>query len=300
MPDASVPRSLPPAVVRALQHAPLLLSMLFLLLIGVELARLFWLLMPDGPAWEPPQPSAQAGAAAPREQLSIEPLLQAQLFGVYNPEPVTPVAVDPVDAPDTNLRLTLRGIVADNTPEGSRALIESSPNDLKPYSVGMSVPGNATLHAIHADRVLLKRNGRLETLRLEKDRPTDPGAVVAVTPPPRGGSTPTIVDAQAAQQLSEIRNTLLNDPTQASRYLRVQPARRGGQLVGYRIYPGRDRQIFRDVGLRPGDIVTRINGVNLDDPTRSLQLLGELSQAASIDLTVERAGNMQNFSVSLN
>ena len=159
MPDASVPRSLPPAVVRALQHAPLLLSMLFLLLIGVELARLFWLLMPDGPAWEPPQPSAQAGAAAPREQLSIEPLLQAQLFGVYNPEPVTPVAVDPVDAPDTNLRLTLRGIVADNTPEGSRALIESSPNDLKPYSVGMSVPGNATLHAIHADRVSCKSKG---------------------------------------------------------------------------------------------------------------------------------------------
>ena len=53
-------------------------------------------------------------------------------------------------------------------------------------------------------------------------------------------------------------------------------------------------------GLRAGDIITSVNGVELNNPSRSLQLLGDLSQANNIDLTVERAGNLQNYSVTLN
>ncbi|MEN8721032.1 MAG: type II secretion system protein GspC, partial [Oceanococcaceae bacterium] len=168
------------------------------------------------------------------------------------------------------------------------------------YSVGMDVPGGATIHAVLSDRVLLRRAGRLETLRLEKELPTSPDAVVSV-PPARGLPAGTeILGAEAAMKLSSIRAELLTDPTKASQYMRMQPARRDGALVGYRIYPGRDRQLFREMGLRPGDILTRVNGVDLNDPSRSLQLLGELSQASNIDITIERAGNQQSFSVSLN
>lgn len=297
-----VSRSIPPIAQRLLGLAPNLLTLLALALLGVECARLIWLFMPAGPAWEPlPPVLVTATAKKPSQSLDIGPLLAANLYGAYqeNPEPVA--EIDPVDAPDTKLRLTLRGIIAAETKEGSRALIESKPSDLKPYMVGMSIPGGATLHAIQADKVLLKRAGRLETLRLEKDRPTDPEAVKAMpaTPDPvtaRG----TALDAETAGKLVEIRTELLNDPTKASRYLRMQPARRDGSLVGYRIYPGRQRELFREVGLRPGDILTRVNGVDLNDPSRSLQLLGELSQAGNLDITIERAGNLQSFSVSLN
>ncbi len=243
-----------------------------------------------------------AGSAAkkPAQALNIAPLLNANLYGSFEgtAEPVEDL--DPVDAPDTKLRLTLRGIVAADNPEDSRALIESNPSDLMPYVIGMDVPGGATLHAIQRDRVLLKRAGRLETLRLEKELPTDPDAVVAMPAISDRPSGAQILDAEASMKLSSIRTELLNDPTKASRYMRMQPARRDGSLVGYRIYPGRDRQLFREVGLRPGDILTRVNGVDLNDPSRSLQLLGELSQASNIDITIERAGNLQSFSVSLN
>nr|MBV6630832.1 type II secretion system protein GspC [Oceanococcus sp. HetDA_MAG_MS8] len=259
-----------------------------------------WLLLPEGPAWTPPTPSSTAAQPAAQAGFSLDELLAAELFGPYRPQAQPEAAeLDPEDAPDTKLRLTLRGIVAAETAQDSRALIESNPNDLEPYSIGMAIPGGATLHAIYPDRVLLRRAGRLETLRLEKDEPRDPNAVVAL-PPTSRGSAANVLDYETAQKLSNIRSELLQDPTKASQYMRMQPARRNGQLVGYRIYPGRNRELFREVGLRPGDIITSVNGVELNNPSRSLQLLGDLSQANNIDLTVERAGNLQNYSVTLN
>ena len=80
----------------------------------------------------------------------------------------------------------------------------------------------------------------------------------------------------------------------------MQPARIGGVMRGYRIYPGRNRGIFSTAGLRPGDLVTAVNGVELDDPAKSLQLLGDLSQASNLSVTIERGGNQQTINVNLN
>ena len=106
--------------------------------------------------------------------------------------------------------------------------------------------------------------------------------------------------ATEAYQLAEIREQLLADPAKAADYLRVQPARIGGEMRGYRIYPGRNRQLFSTAGLRPGDLVTGVNGVELDDPARALQLLGDLSSASELSVTIERGGNQQTINVNLN
>ena len=107
-------------------------------------------------------------------------------------------------------------------------------------------------------------------------------------------------DRVALPQLASVREQILQDPTQAANYLRVQPAAVGGALRGYRIYPGRDRSLFNAAGLRPGDLVTAINGTDLNDATRALQMLTELSTATQVSLTVERGGNPQTVNISLN
>jgi len=101
------------------------------------------------------------------------------------------------------------------------------------------------------------------------------------------------------QQLARVRDEVLKDPAKASEYVRVQPANVGGQLKGYRIYPGRDRSAFTQAGLRPGDLVTSVNGVQLDDPAKALQLLSDLSQAGQVTLVVERGGQAQTISLNL-
>ncbi len=279
---------------------------LLAILIGLQAARLFWLLVPDDEtsAWTPRPAVAAAPGPSAQQQLDIAGLLAAQLFGVAQQEASSDLSSDVVDAPDTNLRLTLRGIFAsDDFNEESRALIEPANGELAAYAIGDTVPGGAKLHSVLADRVLLERAGRLETLRLERDAPTSGAAAQAREQLNRSvaaSDADRVIDAKTAAELSTIRTELLNDPSKASDYLRVQPAQRNGQLRGYRIYPGRKRELFRSAGLRPGDLVTAINGVQLNDPSSSLGVLGDLSQSSQINLTIERGGRPQTISVTLN
>ena len=84
-------------------------------------------------------------------------------------------------------------------------------------------------------------------------------------------------------------------------YLRIAPAPNatGNGQMGYRIFPGKDHAVFQAAGLRAGDVVTSVNGVQLDDPAKSLQLMSDLSQASSVTLTVQRGGETQTINVNL-
>ena len=54
------------------------------------------------------------------------------------------------------------------------------------------------------------------------------------------------------------------------------------------------------MGLRPGDLVTAVNGIQLNDTQTALQMLNDLSRAPNVTLTIERGGQVQTVNVSLN
>lgn len=275
---------------RAQRVVPAGLTLLLALLIGLQLARLFWWVVPPPDAWQPTPATAAVSQGGPA-QVDVAALSNANLFGAATVEAPTEAAL--ADAPDTNLNLTLLGIFAGDDDEDSRALIGTGNGEEQPFSIGDDVVRGATLKAIFADRVVLSRNGRNETLRLDKDAPNR--AISAPSP-----TSAALPDRVALPQLASVREQILQDPTQAANYLRVQPAASGGVMRGYRIYPGRDRSLFNAAGLRPGDLVTGINGTELNDATRALQMLTELSTASQVSLTIERGGNAQTVNISLN
>jgi general secretion pathway protein C len=61
-----------------------------------------------------------------------------------------------------------------------------------------------------------------------------------------------------------------------------------GKLAGYRVYPGRDRRRFAALGLRPGDLVTEINGTPLNDLQKGMETFRSLGNASQIVVTIER------------
>lgn len=84
------------------------------------------------------------------------------MFGDYNSsETVEP---DIKELPKTNLRLTLTGVSATENQKRATALIEGPDRNTESYGVGDTLPGNADLHSVHNDRVILSRSGKLETL----------------------------------------------------------------------------------------------------------------------------------------
>ncbi|MAL99338.1 type II secretion system protein N [Hydrocarboniclastica marina] len=95
-------------------------------------------------------------------------LANISLFG--NADNSGPVEVDTENLPETNLRLVLRGVgaIVVGTEESTRhlpsALIEGPNKETDYYVVGASLPGNAALKAVYADRIVLDRQGNLENL----------------------------------------------------------------------------------------------------------------------------------------
>ncbi|PPE72902.1 type II secretion system protein GspC [Solimonas fluminis] len=275
------------------RRLPPLANLLLLALIAATLARLAWTLLPvpEEGRWRPaPTAPVQPAAQAAPGPFNVERLVGASLFGSYQ---AVPGSADLNNAPETRLNLTLLGILADRGEQASRALISDGSGEEKPYAVGDDIARGVTLEAIFPDRVILMRNGKAETLRLNKDQP---GSSVAATAP----AGPASMDSGTAATLAAARDQILQDPSRASEYIRVQPASVNGQLRGYRVYPGRERGLFNDVGLRPGDVVTAVNGIELDNAQKALQMLNDLSRASNFALTVDRGGQAQTVNVTLN
>lgn len=258
--------------------------------LAATLAQLVWALVPQ-PAWQAAPVTAVSAPAASKGN-HLQAIVNAHLFGRYQAEQA-PAATALSEAPDTRLNLTLVGILAGSSQRDSRALIAQSNGTEEPYALGADVIAGVSLQAIFPDRVILSRGGQLETLRLDRESTSRADPSVAV-------SAATQPEASGSQQLAQIREQVLQDPTKASEYIRVQPTNENGQMRGYRIYPGRDRSIFNNAGLRPGDLVTSVNGIQLDDTQKALQMLNDLSQSNAITLTVERGGQTQTVNVSLN
>lgn len=275
-------------------------SIVLAVFLGVALADLGWTLVPaPGNLWRPvsvEQPRAEeAGSNSP--QANMQRLVASELFGKKQASEQAEQRVE--DAPETKLSLKLLGVYASDEPSISRAIIASSNGDEKSYAIGDSISQGVELHSVFPDRVIISRAGVLETLRMERDELSD-GAARRVQTRIASGGGQQAISAPDPQQLGNIREELLSDPSKAGNYIRVVPAASGGQQRGYRIYPGRDRALFEAAGMRPGDLVTAVNGVSLDDPSRAISLLNELSSAQSINVTVERGGTVQNYTLSTN
>jgi general secretion pathway protein C len=270
-------------------YLPTAASTVLVLLIAYQLAALTWTVLP-GEIPDTPLPAtatfATGGApTAPRQDFSG--LVQSHLFGeapVNAPAQVAERQV--VEAPDTTLSLRLTGIVFGEGDVLSLAHIAGSRNQEKTYRVGQAIEdaGGATLHSVYGDRVILNRDGRLESLRLPKEL----SASTARTAGPRAAPAPAV-----SADSGSLRQVISENASRLTDILRLTPHVEGGQVVGFRVNPGRDRETFAALGLMPGDVVTDINGTVLDDPSRGLQVFEALGEATMANVTVLRDGAPQ-------
>lgn len=270
------------------RHGPLLLGLLLAVAAAWQAAALTWSaieVITTEPTLPPPARIAaqsETGNAA----TSMASVATMHLFGTAETAPET-LAAAAADAPETRLNLKLRGILAADPSEYSRAIIGSG-NEDKVYSVGAALPGGANVEAVLADRVVLRRAGRLETLRLPRD--TADSGVSYEEPPAR--------EETAQPDFAQMRQEIVQDPTRLSELLRYSPVLENGEIRGYRVYPSRDRARFSQMGLQPGDVVTAINGTPLSDPGQAMEMLNNLTDASNITLTVERNGSPQDITLS--
>jgi general secretion pathway protein C len=273
---------------RLQSKGPNLVSLALAALIAVELARVAVSLI-SSPV-KSPQPALSVGNQPPRHAAgaNVQAVASAHLFGTYVADPTTQ---DPNNAPLSSANLVLAGTIATNDPKRGIAII-SDGGPSKVYAVGENVNG-ASLHSVYLDHVVLDRGGNLETLILPR---LTAGGAGSRAPGRRGTA-----DARTVAAVDNVRRLVQQDPGILDQVMRTVPSydNAAGKLRGFRAYPGRNRMIFNKLGLRPGDLVTAINGQPLDDPQHSAEVFNTIQSSNTATVTVERGGTKQDITLNI-
>ena len=267
-------------------NAPRLVALVLAALIVLELGHLAYALVLS--PVRSPQPMTPIGAAAAPPGIDVQDVVQAHLFGIATVDPTTQ---DPDNAPTSSANLLLTGTIASQDPRHGVAIVSDGGGPSKVYAVGDRVAG-ASLHSVYLDHVILDRNGALETVRLPRQLP----AGSAAAPMRRSGA-----DGRSAAAVENIRRLVQQDPGILDQVMRTVPSydNTAGKLRGFRAFPGKNRQIFGKLGLKSGDLVTAINGTQLDDPQRSQEVFNTIQTSEHVTVTVERGGQKQDITLNV-
>ncbi len=260
---------------------PPIITVIIIIACSYILSQITWSLLPgeDTPAITPGR--FKAGADKKQVTKDYSQITDAHLFGVFQQSTAQPAQAD---APETRLNLVLKGVLASTPMEYGSAIIslgKSGKEDT--YALGDKV-SSATVKEIYADRVILERGGRLETLRMPKDNSNE---LIKSSGRSTGQSSAATTPGGI---LADIRKQILKNPTSFGKFAIPIPYNENGRLRGYRLQPQGDRTLFDTMGLEASDVIIAVNGVELNNPTRGLKALRSLQRAKSIDLTILRNG----------
>lgn len=269
---------------RVRQWLPGVLNGGMLLLLTASLAQWTWLLIkPPLPPLvvAPPPPPAQANTFA------LQPLLAAHLFGQVSQELVGQ-RLDKL--PISSLNLVLTGVIASGA--GGYALISVNGQPQEPFAVGQTITGGAVLQAVYSDRVVIGRNGALESLLLEgADNSQPPQGMVMPAVNRTAGVATDIVQETGTNHYMVARDQLaaqIRTPEflkQAS----LAPSSGGGFLVR-QIQPN---SLYEKLGLRAGDVIKAVNGQPINTAEDAMKLYQQMSSIDAVQMEVIRGGKSE-------
>ena len=142
--------------------------------------------------------------------------------------------LDKLNLPQTQLQLLLRGVFTSSNPRLASAIIEIPGQKTHAYKVNSTVYGDAKLHAVHKDRIVLSRDGQLETLYFPQTEIASSSSHPVAAP--NTGVTSDIVNLVK-------ENATLSEVTSVAKQLssaKITPEQRQ-QLIRQRLQELRDR-----------------------------------------------------------
>jgi general secretion pathway protein C len=252
----------------------------------------------------------RANARHSRNQYDV--ILKKNIFGVKNTSIST--GINPEEARPTTLHLELLGTVI-NPGERSLAIIKNTETGkVKGYFEGELIDiiqnENVKLSKIGNCIAIVERN-EPEKIKCKKDiieeeTPSEEVASAARIPQRdrllrlrnARRNSPLSRSTEGIREVSEgvyevdqkMLDELLGDPNQILTQARVIP-----QEDGLRFFGIRPNSIFFKIGLRNGDVIHKINDVELDNVENALSLFEELRRQTRFTIDLTRRGQRLTY-----
>lgn len=213
------------------------------------------------------------------------------------------------------LNINLLGTIVGETPEDSFAILKDSRGKSGIYVIGDSCEEGVTITAIEEDKIILKRGNKLETVFLYEQGENKEQTTAGTKLPGRGvnrrkrnpapyrgrrrskinnitvvqeGEDQYVIDGDDLNKITEDMGTIL---TQA----RIVPYLKDGETQGYKIFAVRPGSIFEKIGLKNGDVIKMVNGMEIKSPQEALDLFRQLRDETEFEIVVERRGQTKTL-----
>ena len=310
------------------QRTPGILTFLLVIALGITLANLLWMVVTPAPSIAQAANRANPNqvASLARQENYGKLIADQHLFGAIPkaaPQKITKAAPVKVVAPKKEplkLNLKLHGIISSKNEGGGFAMISYNGKAQEVFSPGEPIPkklpGQEEVESIGVmvtkvtkTTVTIDNNGTEQTLTLPKpdskanvagnnSRPVAQSVaakprIIKPTEATTQDTSPTIGTSGGIQTLTELREEAVINPNILMTVITPSIVRENGQMTGIRVYPSRNRKLFRALGLRNGDIVTQVNGVLLDDQSKGLAIFQQLAESPSLEIHIKRGENEQ-------
>jgi general secretion pathway protein C len=231
-----------------------------------------------------------------------EPELAAEL----DPSASTTALSGPVRPGEipSKLPLMLLATMESDDPVYSMAtILQTDTNTLGPYSPNDTIRAGVVLQRVERGRVVFRHGAQLEYIQMGGAAPPPP---VVVAKPieeerPRDrkndreieGANESIVcdaDFKSCTIDKAFVEKLLANPAQLTRQARIVPAVRDGETKGYKFYGIRPGSLPKLLGMNNGDLLTSVNGHQLESLDQAMDLYNKLRRASHLSITIERQG----------
>ncbi|PCI48681.1 MAG: hypothetical protein COB51_04690 [Moraxellaceae bacterium] len=223
-------------------------------------------------------------------------IAQWNLFGVENKNTASVKQVQAeVKAPETKLRLELKGVYVADQANNSSAIVADKGKSER-YLIGDKMPGGVTLNKVFYDRVLLARGSRLETLRFS-EKSLKSGAVArkstrskssrsrkgSLLDQMRSGAVqnPKDIVAKLSENSGQVLSSMINE-------VGLEDLSQTGEGEGFRVGASAPKDVLSAVGLRRGDVVHSVNGQPLGDIQSDPNLMQEILASGKAKIEIQR------------
>jgi type II secretion system protein C len=243
---------------------------------GAVLAVQFW---PSAEKWIEARKSASATAST-KEIPAVTPVVPVQS------DPSLAAVGTDSSVSDKALPFVLVGTSPGRRPQEGRAVLGTDARNAQTYLAGAVLENGSRLAEIYQDRVILEKQGKRATLYLlghdgSKNAPADDVKALLMTAP-----------AAAVARFVPSETVPVTD------FIRFIPEYRNEVIVGIRVYPGSHSGAFSKWGLRPGDVLTSIDGAISTDPDEINTEFARLTEGATLSARVARSDG--DVTISLN
>ncbi len=255
-----------------IRSLPVYLSLLFGFVIALQLINLTWkIIYPvNSVTYSKDSSLLKNNSVDAYKNLSGDPFIKGTNQSLNQ--------VFSIDIPPTSLSLRLYGIRYSNSGQLDAAILGFDPNNQRIYKTNEVIADDIILEFIEPERVVISRRGIRESVTFDSDTVLSPEITKALANSSKGIKVEDINSSALSQMIS------------------FQPYFSNGTLKGYQIYPGNQSKLFDSSGLKSGDVLVAVNGLDIKDPS----VLKELSVFGQVKLNLIRDDDDLSIIVKLN